>query len=112
MRISSHRLIRLDFQDNTRQWFAAFDDAVQVAFEGEFSMTALRRLLEGTEAHPGHYELRADRPHGSPLLRVIDWRPPEIRFPCEHCAGLGTYTGLLEVERCSRCQGNGYLLTD
>lgn len=111
-RVSDFRLVRVMFRDDVREWCAVFGDALHVGFGGDVPMTALRRLLEGTVAPAGLYELNCDQDQAGSgvLIRVLDWQPPEIRFTCSRCNGKGQYAGLAEVEPCGPCEGKGYLL--
>jgi hypothetical protein len=89
------------------QWIASFEHVPQVAFGGGLPMQAVRRLLEGSEAVPGIYELRcaSDQAGSGDLHRSLDWHPPEILFECSTCRGTGQYVGLIEVGVCEVCGG-------
>jgi hypothetical protein len=89
------------------QWVARFERRPQFAFGGDLPMTAVHRLLDGTEAGPDTYPLvcDADRAGSGVLHRDLIWQSPDVLFPCSTCRGTGQYTGLCEVETCQVCGG-------
>lgn len=97
------------YSDTARQWQAWFDGNPCVTYGGEFSMQAVRRVLEGHGTAAGQIELRIDQPDGSTLVQAATWQPPDLLLPCEHCNGTGEYVGLATVEKCQRCAGRGSL---
>jgi DnaJ-class molecular chaperone len=95
--------------EQSQQWCAAFDGKPQVAFGGDMPAVAIRRLLEGTEAHPDSYALMCDAnlsgTGAHTIYRSNIWNPPELLLPCGDCRGKGEYVGLLERETCQTCGG-------
>jgi hypothetical protein len=89
------------------QWVATFDGNPQVAFGGDMPVVAIRRLLDGTEAHPDSYTLLCDQDLAGTgvLYRSIIWNPPELLLPCGDCQGRGEYVGLHERDVCQTCGG-------
>lgn len=94
--------------DTATQWQAWFDRNPCVAYGGEFSMQAVRRLLEHDGAPAGQIELRIDQANGSVLIQPATWQPPDLLLKCEHCGGKGEYVGLATIEKCHRCAGRGF----
>ncbi len=100
------------FNSHAGQWLAHFEHASQVAFGGDKPLLALRRLLEGTEAEPGEYNMRWDQeePTGTdaPFWTAM-WQPPELLYQCPDCEGKGQYIGMANVELCRTCGGRNVI---
>ena len=89
------------------QWLARFDGAPFVTYGADFSMSAVRRLLEGYHTPAGEFELHVgqDQAGSAVLKQRATWQPPELLLPCSACNGQGQYVGLNEVEICNQCRG-------
>ncbi len=88
------------------EWLAFFPKTPGQAYYSDNPVKAVRRLLEGTEADPGVYELLCDGNEGEEALRYeVTWDAPVLWLPCSACEGRGVYEGLFEREVCSGCLG-------
>ena len=83
-------------------WFSGYMDNPAV---GDAPPVAVRRLLENER--PASYLLLCDAdPAGSRTLRLeIEWKPPELLFPCLACDGRGYSAGMPDDTACYSCGG-------
>ncbi len=90
-------------------WQAWFDGNPCIAYNGESSMQAIYRVLEGHGTPACDLELRFDQDDGTAALMKATWRPPALLLRCEDCNGTGEYVGLMRRETCARCAGTGFV---
>ncbi len=87
------------------EWLAFFPEAPGHAYYSDNPVKAVRRLLEGTDAEPGVFELLFNGTAGETRRYEVTWDAPLLYFPCSACEGRGEYLGLLVREVCQGCGG-------
>jgi DnaJ-class molecular chaperone len=96
------------FDHKVGQWIAHFEHTPQVAFGGDLAVVAIRRLLDGTEAHSDTDPLVCDWDQnggGGVLHRDVVWQSPEVLFPCPLCKGSGRFVGFMKAGTCKAWGG-------
>jgi hypothetical protein len=88
------------------EWVAFFPGTPGHAYYSDNPAKAVRRLLEGTDAEPGVFEVLCGGDRDNETTRhEVTWDAPLLYFPCSACQGRGEYLGLLVREVCQGCGG-------